>query len=74
MFINKNKYFSFHFKFTFKFEAKLDGILLEAPFLNASQGGKDYIISHIFNNNKWIQQMIDEGLEKSNIFFNTDKK
>jgi hypothetical protein len=47
---------------------------LEAPFVNASQGAKDYHVSLAFNNNKWIQNKIDEALENNNIRFNSDEK
>ena len=55
-------------------KSKLDGVILEAPFLNASQASKDYHISMAFNNNRWIQQKMDEALEFNNIYFNNDKK
>ena len=58
----------------FAFKVKLDGVILEAPFLNASQASKDYHLSMAFLNNKWVQQWVDEGLEKTNVFFNNDKK
>ena len=55
-------------------KVKLDGVLLEAPFLNASIAGKHYHLSLAFNNNRFIQKWIDDGLEQSNVFFNNDKK
>lgn len=59
--------------FTIK-KAKLDGVILEAPFLNASLAGKDYIVSLLFNNNKWIQGRAEEGLTSEGIAFNNDKQ
>lgn len=56
-----------------KKNVKLHGVVLEAPFLNASQAGKDYFISAPFNNNKWIQNKIDEALIAEKISFNNDK-
>ena len=53
---------------------KLDGVILEAPFLNASQAGKDYHLSKLLNNNRWSQQKTDESLEVIGIRFNSDKK
>jgi hypothetical protein len=55
-------------------DKRLDGLILEAPFLNASQGAKDYHLCLLFNNNNLIRKKVDEGLELSNIHFNTDKK
>lgn len=52
---------------------KLDGIVLEAPFLNISQASKDYHLSLVFLNNKWIINKVDESLQLLNIRFNTDK-
>jgi hypothetical protein len=55
-------------------KTKLDGVILEAPFLNASRASKDYHVAMAFNNNRWIQQKGDEALELNNIYFNSDKK
>lgn len=55
-------------------KAKLDGVILEAPILNASRASKDYHVSLAFNNNRWIQQKIDEALKQGGIFFNSDKQ
>ena len=58
----------------FVFKAKLSGVILEAPFVNVSQAGKDYHLSKIFMNNEWIKAKYDEGLEKANLHFNSDQK
>jgi hypothetical protein len=52
----------------------LKGLILEAPFLNASQAAKDYHLCLLFNNNNLIRKKVDEALELNNIRFNTDKK
>lgn len=56
------------------YTVKLEGVILEAPFLNASQAGKDYFLSSPFNNNKWIQNKTDEALKAEKISFNNDKR
>jgi len=53
--------------------AKLDAIVLESPFLNAKRGSRDYHLSLLFNNNKWIQQKTDEALDNHDIKFKTDE-
>lgn len=55
-------------------KSKLDGVILEAPILNASRASKDYHVSLAFNNNRWIQQKLDEALELNGIYFNSDKQ
>ena len=52
---------------------KLNGLILEAPFINISQASKDYHASLLFMNNNWIQTRIDEILDKLNIRFNNEK-
>ncbi|CAF0732716.1 unnamed protein product [Brachionus calyciflorus] len=53
-------------------KSRLDGVILEAPLLNASRASRDYHVSLAFNNNKWIQQKVDEALESQNIHFRSD--
>lgn len=57
-----------------KLNGKLEGVILEAPLLNASRASKDYHISALFNNNNWIRGKIDEAFEKVNIHFRSDRK
>jgi hypothetical protein len=60
--------------FCFNLTEKINGVILEAPFLNISQACKDYHVGKLLLNNDWIKKTGDEALEKLNIHFNNDKK
>jgi hypothetical protein len=56
-------------------KVKLDGVVLDAPFLNANKVSKDfYVLPRVFTADAWIHTKIEKALKKAQINFRNDQQ